>query len=375
MKMRAAVMVATKTPKPYSQSCPIEVVEIDLDPPSEGEVLVEVKAAGVCHSDLSIVNGSRPRPAPMVLGHEAAGIVADVGPGVKRFKKGDHVAFIFVPNCGHCEPCMSGRPALCEPGAEANAVGEMLSGGRRLSWKSGQPINHQVGVSCFAEYSVASECSLVKIDQSLPLTEAALFSCAVITGAGAVLNAARMPNGTTAAIVGCGGVGLNALLAAKMLGAERIVAIDPDERKLGHAVQLGATDTFSAADPNCVENVLDATGGGLMYAFEAAGSVDAMEIAYNVTRRGGTVTTVGLSHPDHNFTIQHVNLVAQEKTIKGCYLGSCVPVRDIPRYIDLYQRGLLPVDKVITRKIPLDEINEAFDRLDAGEELRQVITF
>lgn len=375
MKMRAAVMVATETPKPYTQSRPVEVAEIDLDPPGEGEVLVKMKAAGVCHSDLSIINGSRPRPAPMVLGHEAAGIIAEVGPGVKRLKIGDHVAFVFVPNCGHCKPCMSGRPALCEPGAAANAVGELLGGGRRLSWKNGEPINHQVGVSCFAEYAVASECSLIKIDKSLPLHEASLFSCAVITGAGAVLNAAKMPMGATAAIVGCGGVGLNALLAAKMLGAERLVAIDHDVRKLDHARKLGATDTFPSDDPNCVENVRDATDGGLMYAFEAAGTVEAMETAYMVTRRGGTVTSVGLSHPSSNFSIQHVNLVAEEKTIKGCYLGSCVPLRDIPRYINLYQRGLLPVDKIITRKIPLDEINEAFDRLDAGEELRQVIIF
>jgi alcohol dehydrogenase len=375
MKMRAAVLTATQTPKPYAQSRPVEVAEIDLEAPGEGEVLVEMKAAGVCHSDLSIINGTRPRPTPMALGHEAAGIVAEVGPGVKRLKAGDHVAFVFVPSCGHCEPCMSGRPALCEPGAEANAVGTLLGGGQRLSWKGGERVNHQVGVSCFAEYAVASECSLIKIDKALPLEEAALFSCAVITGVGAVLNAAQMPNGATAAVIGCGGVGLNALLAAKMLGAERLVAIDTDDRKLANARQMGATDTFNASDPNCIENVRDATRGGLAYTFEAAGTVEAMEIAYGTARRGGTITSVGLSHPDTSFSVQHVNLVAEEKTIKGSYLGSCVPLRDIPRYISLYQRGLLPVDKIITRKIPLDEINEAFDRLDAGDELRQVIIF
>jgi len=374
MKMRAAVLLEMERPKPYAQSKPVEVVEVDLDPPGPGEVLVEMKAAGVCHSDLSIVNGSRPRPTPMVLGHEAAGVVAEVGDGVTALKPGDHVAFVFVPSCGHCEPCMSGRPALCEPGAEANVAGTLLSGERRLSWK-GDKMNHQVGVSCFAEYAVASERSLIKLDKSLPLDEAALFSCAVITGVGAVLNAAQMPSGTTAAIVGCGGVGLNALLAAKMLGAERIVAVDTNDAKLAQARQLGATDTFNAGDQNCVDNVRDATGGGLAYVFEAAGSVDAMGIAYKITRRGGTVTTVGLSHPDHDFALQHVNLVAEEKTIKGSYLGSCVPVRDIPRYIGLYQRGELPVDKLITARIPLDDINAAFDRLDDGTELRQVIVF
>jgi len=374
MKMRAAVLMEMERPKPYAETRPVEVVEVELDPPGPGEVLVEMKAAGVCHSDLSIVNGSRPRPTPMVLGHEAAGIVAEVGAGVESLKVGDHVAFVFVPSCGHCEPCMSGRPALCEPGAEANVAGTLLSGARRLAWK-GDKMNHQVGVSCFAEYAVASERSLIKIDQTLPLDEAALFSCAVITGVGAVLNAAEMPNGATAAVVGLGGVGLNALLAAKMLGAERIVAVDTNESKLAQARQLGATDTFSAADPNCVENVRDATGGGLMYVFEAAGSADAMDIAYKITRRGGTVTTVGLSHPDHQFSMQHVNIVVEEKTIKGSYLGSCVPIRDIPRYIRLYQQGLLPVDKLITARVGLDDINEAFDRLDRGEELRQVIVF
>ena len=374
MKMRDAVLLEMERPKPYAQSKPVEVVEVDLEPPGPGEVLVEMKAAGVCHSDLSIVNGSRPRPTPMVLGHEASGIVAEVGAGVTAFKAGDPVVFVFVPSCGNCKPCTTGRPTLCEPGAAANGAGTLLSGERRLAWK-GEKMNHQVGVSCFAEYAVVSERSLVKLDDSLPLVDAALFSCAVITGVGAVLNAAQMPLGATAAIVGLGGVGLNALLAAKMLGAERIVAVDTNEEKLAQARQLGATDTFSAADPNCVDNVRDATGGGLEYVFEAAGSVRAMETAYRITGRGGTVTTVGLSHPDHDFSLQHVNLVAEEKTIKGSYLGSGSPAHDIHRYIGLYQRGLLPVDKLITAQIPLDQINEAFDRLDDGQELRQVIVF
>lgn len=374
MKMRAAVLTASKTPKPYAASKPVEIAEVDLQPPGEGEVLVEMKAAGICHSDLSIINGNRPRPLPMVLGHEAAGVVVETGKGVQRLKAGDHVAFVFVPSCGHCEPCMSGRPALCEPGAAANLNGTLLSGEQRLSWQ-GRNINHQVGVSCFAEYAVSSENSLIKVDQSLPLNEASLFSCAVITGVGAVLNTAQMPSGTTAAIVGCGGVGLNALLAAKMQGAERLVAVDPDDRKLATARQLGATDAFNSNDPQCVENVRDATQGGLAYVFEAAGTVEAMETAYRITKRGGTVTSVGLSHPDTSFAIQHVNLVIEEKTIKGCYMGSCVPVRDLPRYIGFYQRGLLPVNELITNYHPLDSINEAFDLLDAGDEIRQVITF
>ena len=374
MKMRAAILVEAERAKPYAESRPVEVTEVNLDPPGPGEVLVQIKAAGVCHSDLSVVNGNRKRPVPRVLGHEAAGIIADIGPGVTSVKPGDHIVFIFAPSCGHCEPCLSGRPGICEPGTQANAEGRLLGGSQRLSL-NGAPINHQSGVSCFAEYAVASEHSVIKIDDSLPLDEAALFSCAVITGVGAVLNTAQVPPGATVCVVGLGGVGLNALLAAKMLGAKRIVAIDVLDSKLALARQLGATDTFNASDPHCVVDMRDATGGGTEYTFEAAGTVEAMGIAYQVTRRGGTTVSSGLSHPDHNVAIQHLSLVAEERTLKGSYMGSCVPMRDIPRYIHLYQQGQLPVDKLLSERIQLDDINAAFDKLDRGETIRQVIVF
>ena len=374
MKMRAAVLVEAERPRPYAESRPVEVTEVNLDPPGPGEVLVQIKAAGVCHSDLSVVNGNRKRHVPMVLGHEAAGIIAEVGPGVTSVKPGDHIVFIFAPSCGHCEPCLSGRPGICGPGTQANAEGRLLGGSQRLSL-NGTPINHQSGVSCFAEYAVASEHSVIKIDDSLPLDEAALFSCAVITGVGAVLNTAQVPPGATVCVVGLGGVGLNALLAAKMLGAKRIVAIDLLDSKLALARQLGATDTFNANDPHCVVDMRDATSGGTEFTFEAAGTVEAMGIAYQVTRRGGTTVSSGLSHPDHNVAIQHLSLVAEERTLKGSYMGSCVPMRDIPRYIHLYQQGQLPVDKLLSERIQLDDINAAFDKLDRGETIRQVIVF
>jgi len=374
MKMRAAVLVEAERPRPFAESRPVEVVEVDLAPPGPGEVLVEIKAAGVCHSDLSVVNGNRKRPVPMVLGHEAAGVIAEVGPGVSSVKPGDHIVFIFAPSCGHCEPCLSGRPGICEPGTLANAEGRLLGGDKRLSL-NGDPINHQSGVSCFAEYAVASEHSVIKIDDSLPLDEAALFSCAVITGVGAVLNTAKVPPGATVCVVGLGGVGLNALLAAKMLGARRIVAIDVLDSKLALARQLGATDTFNANDPHCVVDMRDTTGGGTEFTFEAAGTIEAMGIAYQVTRRGGTTVSSGLSHPDHNVAIQHLSMVAEERTLKGSYMGSCVPMRDIPRYIHLYQQGLLPVDKLLSERIRLDDINAAFDKLDRGETIRQVVVF
>ena len=310
----------------------------------------------------------------MVLGHEASGVVEEVGEGVTDLKPGDHVVFVFVPSCGHCVPCNEGRPALCEPGAAANVAGTLLGGDIRLH-KDGAPVNHQVGVSCFAEYATVSRRSLVKVDRSLALEEAALFGCAVITGVGVVVNTAKMRPGASVAVVGLGGVGLNALLGAKMAGARRIIGIDLLDDKLALARQLGADETFNAGDANVVEAVRDATSGGVEYAFEVVGSVRAMELAYQITRRGGETVSSGLSHPDHSFAIQHVNLVAEECTIRGSYLGSCVPARDIPNYISLYQQGRLPVDRLMSERLPLEEINEGFDRLASGHTVRQLIIF
>jgi len=374
MKMRAAVLHEMGRPAPYADSRPVTIEEIDLDPPGDGEVLVKVAAAGLCHSDLSVVNGARPRPLPMVLGHEASGVVEDVGNGVTDLKAGDHVVFVFVPSCGHCVPCGEGRPALCEPGAAANGAGTLLSGERRLH-KDDAVVNHQVGVSCFAEYATVSRRSLVKVDASLPLDEAALFGCAVITGVGAVVNTARMRPGASVAVVGLGGVGLNALLGAKMAGARKIVAVDLLDDKLALARQLGADETFNAGDADVVGAVRDATAGGVDYAFEMVGSVKAMELAYKITRRGGETVSSGLSHPDHSFSVQHVNLVGEERTIRGSYLGSCVPARDIPNYIALYQQGQLPVDRLMSERISLDQVNEGFDRLASGHTVRQLIVF
>ncbi len=374
MKIRAAVLVENKRPRPYAISKPVEIADVDLAPPGDGEVLVKIKAAGVCHSDLSVVNGSRARRVPLVLGHEASGMVEETGPGVKNFKPGDRIVFAFLPSCGSCGPCMAGRPSSCEPGHAANAEGRLLGGGTRLSL-NGKAIGHQAGVSCFAEYAVASERSLIKIEDSLSMEEASLFSCAVMTGVGAVLNTAQVPPGATVGIVGLGGVGLNALLAAKMLGAEKIIAIDPLDNKRALAKQLGATHTFNASDPDCVAAAREATSGGVEYAFEAAGSVDAMDIAYRITRRGGTSVSSGLSHPEHKFSLSHTVMVAEERIIKGSYMGSCIPARDIPRYMSMYQRGLLPVDQLISSRIALDDINQAFDTLDDGQTIRQIITF
>ena len=373
MRVRAAVLETMGAAPPYSVSRPLRIQEVELDPPGPGEVLVRIAAAGLCHSDLSVINGDRPRPLPMVLGHEAAGTVEEVGLGVDDLARGDHVVLVFMPSCGHCLPCMEGRPALCEPGAAANGAGTLLSGARRLR-RGGEPVNHHVGVSAFAEYATVSRRSLVKIDPELPLDEAALFGCAVLTGAGAVINTAGVRPGQTVAVVGLGGVGLCALLAAIASGAREVVAVDVLPEKLAFARQLGATITFDAGEDRVAEAIREATHGGVDFAFELAGSAKALELAWAITRRGGTTITAGLPHPSARLPVPIVQLVAEERALKGSYIGTAVPARDVPRLIDLFRRGRLPVDRLVSGRLSLDEINEGFDRLARGQAIRQIVT-
>ena len=372
MKITAAVLREIGRPAPYAQSMPLSLEQVELDAAGPGEVLVRIRAAGLCHSDLSVIDGNRPRPMPMVLGHEAAGVVEQVGVGVTGLARGDHVVAAFVPSCGHCGPCDAGRPALCEPGFAANSAGTLLAGGRRLHDANGE-VNHHLGVSGFADHAVLAANSLVRVPGDLPFAEAALFGCAVITGVGAVVNTAAMPRGASVAVVGLGGVGLASLLAARMLDAEHIVAIDMNDAKLATARELGATAAVNAADPDAADKVRDLTRGGVAFAFEMAGAARAFELAYRITRRGGTTVSAGLSHPDQRFSLPHLGLVAEERTIKGSYLGGCVPSRDIPRYIEWYRAGRLPVNRLLSERIRLEDINGAFDRLAAGASIRQVI--
>jgi alcohol dehydrogenase len=372
-EMKAAILNEMGRSRPYAISKPLVVEDVDLDPPGPGELLIKIKATGLCHSDLSVVNGDRPRPMPMVLGHEAAGEVVECGPGITDLKPGDQVVMAFVPSCGSCLPCMEGRPALCEPGARANGGGTLLSGARRLRFHK-KPINHHIGVSGYAEYAVVSRRSAVKVDASLPAHEAALFGCAVLTGVGAVVNTAKVPAGCSVAVVGLGGVGLSALLAANLVGAAEILAVDTIQEKLEVASRLGATKTVKVG-PDATKEVRDLTGGGVDFALEMASSVPALQLAFDITKRGGTTVTASLPHPDHRFSLPAVLLAAEERILKGSYLGSCVPARDIPRYISLYQRGKLPVDKLLSEIVSLEELNEAFDRLADGRSIRQVMTF
>lgn len=374
MKIRAAVLRESGLSAPFAQSRPLHITELDLAPPGPGEVKVKMIAAGLCHSDLSVITGVRPRPLPMALGHEASAQVVEVGAGVRNVRVGQTVVLVFVPSCGHCVPCMEGRPALCEPGAEANGKGEMLEGGYRLS-AAGSHVSHHCGVSAFADHAVVSARSCIPIDDSIDPVEAAVFGCAVLTGVGAVVNTGKVTPGASALIVGLGGVGLSALLGAKAAGANPLIAVDVQASKLELALSLGATAAVNARDPDAVAQIRELTRGGVDFAFEFAGSVPAMELAYGATRRGGTTVTAGLPRPDDRWPLQQLGLTAEERTVKGSYIGSCIPARDVPRYLGLYRSGALPVDRLIGRKLALEDINEGFDGLASGNSLRDLIVF
>lgn len=373
MTIRAAVLRATALPRPYTDSLPLTVEAVQLTPPQAHEVRVRIVAAGLCHSDLSVVDGNRPRPLPMVLGHEAAGEVIEVGTGVGDLVVGDHVVFAFVPQCGHCAPCRSARPALCEPGAAANGAGELLGGGRRLRDRHGAPLHHHLGVSGFAEEVVVSRQSVVRVDRSLPFEIGALFGCAVMTGVGAIVNTARLRLGESVLVTGLGGIGFAAVLGALAAGAGQVVVADVNDDKLRQALALGAHAAVNSSADGAVEQVRDLTQGGVDVGLECAGVVAALDFTWRATRRGGRTVTVGLPHPSQTLAISPVQLVAEERTLQGSYLGSCVPSRDIPAYITLYQSGRLPVDRLLTHRFSLDDINDGFDRLARGEAIRQVI--
>jgi len=371
---RAAVLYQTGNSAPYAESRPLVIEELTLSDPGPGEVLVEIAGAGLCHSDLSVIDGNRPRVMPMVLGHEASGIVREVGPGVSELAPGDHVIFAFVPACRHCVPCATGRAALCENGARSNVAGTLLGGARRFHGQAGE-LNHHLGVSAFSQFTVAAQESLVKIDPALPLTVAALFGCAVMTGVGAVMNTAQVEAGASVAVFGVGGVGLSVIMGARAVGAYPIIAVATQAHKLALARRAGATHTLRVAEGDPVAAIRDLTNGGAAYCFESVGDEHVLAQAYAATRRGGTTITLGLPNPSKQLTISAVSLVAEERTLKGSYMGSCVPRRDIPRFVALYQAGILPVDLLFTRSIALDEINQAFDALASGEAVRQLITF
>ncbi len=374
MRTRAAVLYENGKPRPYATSTPLIIEDLELDAPARGEVLVELVGAGLCHSDLSTINGSRARPVPMVLGHEASGIVREVGPGVADLKPDDDVVFSYVPMCGRCICCATGRPALCETGAAANTAGTLVGGGVRFHKGSARMLHH-LGVSGFSQYTVAVQESMIKIDPSVPLQTAALFGCAILTGVGAVTNTAKVAPGQPVAVFGLGGVGLSVIMGARLAGAFPIIAVDTLPAKFDLARKLGAHHMINPTTTDVVAMIADLTAGGVEFAFEAVGSATVLATAYACVRRGGTAIAVGLPHPDQKLSVQAVSIVAQEKGIRGSYMGSAVPRRDLPRLIGLYQSGALPVDALVSPSVRLEDINIGFDRLADGSAIRQLVDF
>jgi alcohol dehydrogenase len=309
----------------------------------------------------------------MVIGHEAAGSVAAVGPGVEDFTPGDDVVLVYLPQCGECVRCRGGEAWLCKVGAAANQKGELLTGGTRLTHRD-EKIHHHMGVAAFAEYTVVSEASAVKVPPGLGARRTCIFGCAVLCGAGTALNTAGIAEHDSVAIIGLGAVGLSAVLGARAAGAQQIVAIDRLDTKLASASALGATDAL-LADEQAAVRVTEVTGGGVDHAIEASGTLDGFKLAMSLVRRGGTVTTLGLPGPAVSHDLELAPLVANGVTIQGSYLGSCVTSRDVPRFLDLHAKGHFPTDKLISHHIELDDINVALDRLADGEALRQVIEF
>jgi alcohol dehydrogenase len=374
IRCKAAVLRTIGAQRPYAQSKPLSIEDVNLAPPKPIEMLVRIAGAGLCHSDLSVINGDRPRPVPIALGHEGSGEIVEVGSAIDDVRAGDHVVFQFSASCGRCRRCLEGRPQVCERARIAKAGSELMAGGSRITSLNGERIGHHSGLSCMAEYVVVDRGSVVVIDKDLPLADAALFGCSVMTGVGAVVNTARIRAGDSVAIVGLGGVGLSAVLGARLSGAETIIAIDRDISKLEVARRVGATHAFCALDADCVQQVLDLTDGGVDYAFELAGSVDAMATAYGVVQYGGSVVIAGLPPVNASFSVNQCDLVGQEKSIRGSYMGSCVPVRDIPRFIRLYKEGRLPVDRLIDGHIGFAELNAGFDKLQDVKAIRQILT-
>jgi S-(hydroxymethyl)glutathione dehydrogenase/alcohol dehydrogenase len=353
---------------------PVVVEELSFDSPGRGEVMVKLAACGVCHSDLSATNGTIALPPPLVLGHEGAGEVIEAGEGVTSLAVGDHVVASFIYMCGKCRFCASGRPVLCLE--QHKALTTPLGGTPRVHDASGKPLGIFSGCGVMAEYATVSVENVVRIDPKIPLDRAALVGCAVTTGVGAVFNTARVEPGSTVAVFGCGGVGLNVIQGAAVAGAERILAIDTMPAKLEMAKKFGATDTLAIqAGEDPTKTIKKMTDGGPDYAFECVGVGALAEAAYKAIRRGGKAVVVGVARPTDATSFKPMSMVFEEKTLQGSYFGSCVPRVDFPRMLHLYMAGKLKLDELITRRYSIDEAPQAFADLEAGRNARGVIVF
>lgn len=364
MKIRGAVLEEIGREAPYAQSKPITVSELELDPPGPREVLVRIEAAGICHSDLSVVSGARPRPVPMLLGHESAGTVVEVGEGVS-LTPGQRVVMAFLPRCGECAGCLTDGRLPCEPGTKANTAGTLLSGAVRLH-RDGSPVLHHLGVSGFATYAVVDERSVVAVPHEVPPHIAAVLGCAVLTGGGAVMNAGDPAEGEDVIVVGLGGVGMAAVITAVGLGRGRVIGVDAVADKLDRARELGVDEVYTPDEAI-------AKGVKAPVVIEAAGHPRAFETAFALTAPGGRTVTVGLPHPEAKSSLSPAVITGEARTLIGSYLGSAVPARDIPAYAQMWLDGDLPVEALISSHITLDQINEGMDELAAGRAMRQII--
>jgi len=360
----------------YEAGKPLVIEEVEVAAPQAGEVRVRMKAAGICHSDLHVMKGDLPMPCPIIPGHEGAGIVESVGEGVTSVQVGDAVIPIWRASCGRCVYCMNGKPALCDMGTAMRFTGLMPDGGTRFRTLKGESVKHYAGVSTFASLSTMPEAAVVKLEREFPLWKAALIGCGVITGIGAVLEAAQARAGDAVAVFGCGGIGLNAIQGAKMASAGRIIGVDRDAGKEAKARELGATDFVDASQCDPVAAIKALTGGlGVEVAIEAIGDPVAMEQAFDCLRKGGTCVVAGITGQSARARINTNQLVYAEKTFKGTLYGSMKPRVDLLRLIALHEQGAFKLEELLTRTYRLEEINEAYEDLQGGRLARGLIVW
>ena len=365
MKMKAAVLYHPKTP--------LQVEEVTVDDPLDNEVMVKMVATGICHSDLLPIKAEVPSPMPIVLGHEGAGIVEKVGPGVTTVQPGDHVVLPVIFTCGKCRYCVEGQPSLCSEVLPAHLMGTLPGGGKRLH-KDKQYLHLFYSQGSFAEYAVVHERTAVKVPRDAPLDVLCLLSCRVTTGVGSVINRAGLRAGESIVIYGCGGVGLSAVMGAKLAGAGKIIAVDLVDRKLDLAKELGADHVINASRDNPQQRVVEITGGGADYSIESIGNVNVMAQAFGSIHSAGTCVLVGAAPMADVLSLFPFEFLLG-KTLKGSLLGNVRTMIDVPKYVDLYMQGKLPIDKLVARYYKLDEINEAIAAVESGEVIRAVIRF
>ena len=366
MKIGAAVL--------YGTGQELKVEELDLAPPRAHEVLVRVKAAGVCHSDYHVVTGDAPHTMPVVLGHEGAGVVAAVGDEVTTVQEGDHVCLSWIPFCGTCRLCQGGRPQLCRTYQQPLWAGTLFDGTCRLN-KNGKPIYHLSSLACWADHAVVPAVSCVPIEHEVPMNVAAVIGCAVTTGVGAVINRARVERGSSVVVYGAGGVGLSVVMGAKLAGASRIIVVDMADAKADIATSFGATD-FVRGGPQALDQVLEITGGtGADYAFEAVGNTALESTLIDTIGPGGMAVMLGFPGSGSTFDVDPAKVIRDEKILTGAIFGSAHSHRDFAKFGRFYLDGQLPIDRLITSTYPLEQVNQACADMLAGGSGRGVLVF